>query len=39
MNILTVGTIRTAEKAVRIVIRQQLLVVKVISFRSLPTTV
>ena len=39
MNVLTVGTIKTAEKAVRIVIRQQLLVVKVISFPSLPTTV
>lgn len=30
MNILTVGTIRTAEKAVKTVVRQQLLVVKVI---------
>lgn len=39
MNVLTVGTIKTAEKAVRIVIRQQLLVVKVISFSFLPTTV
>ena len=31
MNILTVGTIKTAEKAVRTVVRQQLLVVKVTS--------
>ena len=39
MNILTVGTIKTAEKAVRIVIRQQLLVVKVIPFPFLLTAV
>ena len=39
MNILTVGTIKTAEKAVRIVIRQQLLVVKVISFLFPPAVV
>jgi E3 ubiquitin-protein ligase MARCH6 len=31
MNILTVGTIKTAEKALRTAVRQQLLVVKVIS--------
>ena len=30
MNILTVGTIKSAEKAVRTVVRQQLLVVKVV---------
>lgn len=32
MNILTVGTIKTAEKAVRTAVRQQLLVVKVVPF-------
>ena len=32
MNILTVGTIKTAERAVRTAVRQQLLVVKVIPF-------
>lgn len=32
MNVLTVGTIKTAERAVRTVIRQQLLVVKVVCF-------
>lgn len=32
MNVLTVGTIRTAEKALRTAVRQQLLVVKVISY-------
>ena len=36
MNILTVGTIKTAEKAVRTAVRQQLLVVKVILFSFPP---
>jgi E3 ubiquitin-protein ligase MARCH6 len=31
MNVLTVGTIKTAEKALRTAVRQQLLVVKVLS--------
>jgi hypothetical protein len=39
MNILTVGTIKTAEKAVRTAVRQQLLVVKVIPVSFPPTTV
>jgi len=39
MNILTVGTIKTAEKAVRTAVRQQLLVVKVIPFPFSPTIV
>jgi len=39
MNILTVGTIKTAERAVRTAVRQQLLVVKVVSFPFLSTTV
>ena len=39
MNILTVGTIKTAEKAVRTAVRQQLLVVKVIPSSFLPTAV
>ena len=38
MNILTVGTIKTAEKAVRTAVRQQLLVVKVIPF-SFPSRI
>jgi len=36
MNILTVGTIKTAEKALRTAVRQQLLVVKVISLLPHP---
>lgn len=39
MNILTVGTIKTAEKALRTAVRQQLLVVKVFSQPTLPSTV
>jgi len=39
MNVLTVGTIKTAEKAVRTAVRQQLLVVKVIPFSFSPKTV
>ena len=39
MNILTVGTIKTAERAVRTAVRQQLLVVKVISSPFLSTTI
>lgn len=38
MNVLTVGTIKTAEKAVRTVIRQQLLVVKVVYLPFPPKT-
>ena len=39
MNILTVGTIKTAEKALRTAVRQQLLVVKVISLLPPPRTI
>jgi E3 ubiquitin-protein ligase MARCH6 len=39
MNILTVGTIKTAEKALRTAVRQQLLVVKVVSKPTSPPTI
>lgn len=39
MNILTVGTIKNAERALRTAVRQQLLVVKVISELISPPTV